>query len=236
MPDQHYDIIVIGTGPGGASLAQRLAPTGKRILMIERGDYLKRGIENWDAGTVNEIWHDKVYAALFRVRTRDFEAVPHADGMSPAWPLSYADVEPYYTQAERLFRVHGLRGEDPTEQQSMDGAAPQWNDTLVPRQATVVFSVMPRGWVGEWHENPHPQWIVPLSGRGFVESMDGARVEMGPGEVSFGGDQHCVADAGGRKGHRSGVLGDESAVLMLVQLEHPGARGRPANATEDVHG
>lgn len=122
------------------------------------------------------------------------------------------------------------------EQQSMGGAAPQWNDTLVPRQATVVFSVMPRGWVGEWHENPHPQWIVPLSGRWFVESMDGARVEMGPGEVSFGGDQHCVADAAGRKGHRSGVLGDEPAVLMLVQLEHPGARGRPANATEDVHG
>ncbi|HUB90618.1 MAG TPA: hypothetical protein VMA74_12915 [Dyella sp.] len=121
-------------------------------------------------------------------------------------------------------------------QQSMGGAAPQWNDTLVPRQATVVFSVMPRGWVGEWHENPHPQWIVPLSGRWFVESMDGARVEMGPGEVSFGGDQHCVADAAGRKGHRSGVLGDEPAVLMLVQLEHPGARGRPANATEDVHG
>ena len=142
MPDQHYDIIVIGTGPGGASLAQRLAPTGKRILMIERGDYLKRGIENWDAKTVfvdnaylpSETWYDrdgnpfhpglhyfvggnsKMYgAALFRLRARDFEALPHADGMSPAWPLSYADFEPYYTQAERLFRVHGLRGEDPTE-------------------------------------------------------------------------------------------------------------------------
>lgn len=121
-------------------------------------------------------------------------------------------------------------------QQSMSGATPQWNDALVSRQATVVFSVLPPGWVGEWHENPRPQWIVPLSGRWFVESMDGARVEMGAGDVSFGGDQQCVADSKGRKGHRSGTLGDAPAVLMLVQLEYAGARGRPANATEDVHG
>ncbi|MEI7035874.1 GMC family oxidoreductase [Fulvimonas yonginensis] len=142
MPDQHYDVIVIGTGPGGASLAQRLAPTGKRILLLERGGYLKRGIENWDPKTVfvdnayvaNESWYDKdgtlfhpglhyfvggnskVYgAALFRLRERDFQELRHADGISPAWPLSYADFEPYYTQAEQLFHVHGLRGEDPTE-------------------------------------------------------------------------------------------------------------------------
>jgi hypothetical protein len=122
------------------------------------------------------------------------------------------------------------------QQQSMGGAAPQWNDVLALEQATVVFTVMPVGWVGEWHENPKPQWIVPLSGRWFVESMDGARVEMGAGDVSFGGDQHCIADASGRKGHRSGTLGDEPAVLMLVQLERAGVRGKPANATEDVHG
>lgn len=122
------------------------------------------------------------------------------------------------------------------EQQSMGGAAPQWNDALKPAPSTVVFSVLPVGWIGEWHENPKPQWIVPLSGRWFVESMDGARVEMGPGDVSFGGDQHCVANAQGHKGHRSGTLGDVPAVLMLVQLDHPGARGRPTNATDDVHG
>ncbi|GAB2561514.1 GMC family oxidoreductase [Dyella jejuensis] len=142
MPDQHYDVIVIGTGPGGASVAHRLAATGKRILMIERGGYLPRGIENWDPkkvfvdGLYNaaETWYDrsgkpfhpglhyfvggnsKVYgAALFRLRERDFEEIKHADGISPAWPLRYADMEPYYTQAEQLFRVHGLRGEDPTE-------------------------------------------------------------------------------------------------------------------------
>jgi len=107
------------------------------------------------------------------------------------------------------------------ERQSMGGAAPQWNNVLKQNPARAVFSVLPAGWVGDWHENPAPQWIVPLSGRWFVETMDGTRVEMGPGEASFGGDQDCVADAHGHKGHRSGTIGDEPAVLMLVQLESP---------------
>ncbi|MHB1094194.1 GMC oxidoreductase [Thiobacillus sp.] len=142
MSTNHYDLIVIGTGPGGAALAHRLAATGKRILMIERGDYLPRSRENWDAKAVfvdglyqaNETWYDKsgtpfhpglhyfvggnskVYgAALFRLRERDFDAVEHGDGISPAWPLKYDTFEPYYAQAEHLFHVHGLRGEDPTE-------------------------------------------------------------------------------------------------------------------------
>lgn len=121
---------------------------------------------------------------------------------------------------------------DHFKQQSMGGAAPQWNDVLGQVDATVVFSVLPVGWTGDWHENPKPQWIVPLSGRWYVESMDGQRVELGVGEVSFGGDQHCQADAHGHKGHRSGTLGDAPAVLMLVQLEHSTARGRPANAVD----
>jgi hypothetical protein len=75
------------------------------------------------------------------------------------------------------------------------------------------------GWIGEWHENPKPQWIIPLSGRWFVETMDGQRVEMGPGDISFGEDQGTVTDSDGRKGHRSGTLGSEPAVLMLVQLD-----------------
>jgi len=65
-------------------------------------------------------------------------------------------------------------------------AAPQWNDPQEIGEATTVFTVQPVGWVGEWHENPAPQWIVPLSGRWWVEAMDGTRVEMGPGELSFG--------------------------------------------------
>jgi len=142
MPDNHYDVIVIGSGPGGASLAQRLAPTGKRILLLERGGYLPRGRENWDAKTVfvdgayqaDETWHasdgssfhpglhyyvggnSKVYgAALFRLRERDFDEIRHKDGISPAWPLKYDAFEPYYAEAERLFHVHGQRGEDPNE-------------------------------------------------------------------------------------------------------------------------
>jgi choline dehydrogenase-like flavoprotein len=142
MADTHYDLIVIGSGPGGASLAQKLAPTGKRILMLERGDYLPRSPANWDSQVVfvdgryqaNETWYgadgrsfapglhyfvggnSKVYgAALLRLRSRDFDEIAHGDGVSPAWPLKYDAFEPYYAEAERLFHVHGLRGEDPTE-------------------------------------------------------------------------------------------------------------------------
>ena len=139
---QSYDLIVIGSGPGGASLAHRLAPTGKRILILERGDYLPREEANWSAQAVfvegryqaQETWltgagkpfhpqlhyfvggNSKVYgAALFRLRERDFGEVVHAGGISPAWPLSYADFAPYYDAAEALFHVHGQRGEDPLE-------------------------------------------------------------------------------------------------------------------------
>ena len=128
MADTHYDLIVIGSGPGGASLAQKLAPTGKRILMIERGNYLKRGSENWDAKTVfvdgkyqaAETWYgkkgesfhpglhyfvggnSKVYgSALFRLREKDFTPHQTHDGLSPGWPLGYDVFEPYYGEAER---------------------------------------------------------------------------------------------------------------------------------------
>jgi hypothetical protein len=97
-------------------------------------------------------------------------------------------------------------------------AAPQWNNKQQRSEATVVFTVQPVGWVGEWHENPAPQWIVPLSGSWWVEAMDGTRREFGPGELSFGEDQNCKADPQGRKGHRSGTIGDQPAVLMTVQL------------------
>jgi choline dehydrogenase-like flavoprotein len=139
---QHYDLIVVGSGPGGASLAQRLAPTGTKILLLERGDYLPRSVDNWDPQKVfvdaiyqsPETWYgkdgetfhpglhyyvggnSKVYgAALFRLRERDFDEITHKDGVSPAWPLKYAAFEPYYTEAEKLFHVHGQRGEDPCE-------------------------------------------------------------------------------------------------------------------------
>jgi hypothetical protein len=107
-------------------------------------------------------------------------------------------------------------------------AAPQWNDMQARSEATVVFTVQPVGWVGEWHENPAPQWIVPISGRWWVQSMDGMRVEMGPGDLSLGEDQGCIKDERGRHGHRSGTIGDEPAVLMTVQLHVPPVR-RPCH-------
>lgn len=97
-------------------------------------------------------------------------------------------------------------------------AAPQWNNAQTAAESAVVFTVQPVGWIGEWHENPAPQWIVPLRGRWWVQSMDGTRIEMGPGDLSLGEDQHCTADAAGRRGHRSGTIGDEPAVLMTVRL------------------
>ncbi|MBU6477119.1 MAG: GMC family oxidoreductase, partial [Xanthomonadaceae bacterium] len=138
----HYDLIVIGSGPGGATLAHRLAPSGKKILILERGDFLKRSPDNWSAKSVfidntyqaDETWFDKtgnafhpglhyfvggnskLYgAALFRLRERDFEQLRHADGISPEWPLKYDVFAPYYDEAEKLFHVHGAAGEDPTE-------------------------------------------------------------------------------------------------------------------------
>ena len=141
MADQ-YDVIIVGSGAGGGTLAHRLAPSGKRVLILERGDWLPREPENWDAEAVfvdnryvsKDTWFDnegkafqpqihyfvggatKFYgAALYRLRERDFGELKHHGGISPAWPIDYHVLEPYYTQAEQLYQVHGARGEDPTE-------------------------------------------------------------------------------------------------------------------------
>jgi len=98
------------------------------------------------------------------------------------------------------------------------GASPQWQHPEETPGARVNFSILPVGWTADWHENPKPQWILPLSGRWFVETMDGQRIEMRAGDLSLGEDQKTRVDAQGRKGHRSGVLGDEAVTLMIVQL------------------
>src|SRR4030095_7353428 len=137
-----YDVIIIGSGAGGGTLAHHLAPSGKSILILERGDWLRREPENWSAEEVfvqkrygsSDLWHDKngnpfqsgvhyfvggatkMYgAALYRLRQEDFGELKHHDGISPAWPIAYEDMEPYYTRAEQMYQVHGARGEDPTE-------------------------------------------------------------------------------------------------------------------------
>jgi choline dehydrogenase-like flavoprotein len=138
----HYDVLIIGSGAGGGTLAYHLAPSGKRILLLERGDYLTRELPNWDATEVfvknryisADTWYDannkpfqpqvhyfiggatKMYgAALYRLRKGDFGELQHYDGISPAWPISYEEMEPYYTRAEQLYQVHGQHGEDPTD-------------------------------------------------------------------------------------------------------------------------
>ena len=138
----HYDVIIIGTGAGGGTLAYHLAPSGKRILLLERGDYVRREKDNWSSRAVNvdgkyntkEVWQDKdgkplhphtnyyvggntkfYGAALFRLRQEDFGEIAHHGGISPAWPITYDELEPYYTKAEYLYQVHGERGVDPTD-------------------------------------------------------------------------------------------------------------------------
>ena len=112
------------------------------------------------------------------------------------------------------------------ELKGVGGAEPQWNNKHEKLESTVVVTVQPIGWVGDWHENPAPQWIIVLSGRWWIESMDGTRIEQGAGEFSFGEDQGCTESTDGRKGHRSGTIGDHPAVLMTVQL-HVDPRHEP---------
>jgi choline dehydrogenase-like flavoprotein len=138
----HYDVIIIGSGAGGGTLAHKLAPSGKKILILERGDWLPREAANWNVADVfgvnryvsKETWYQadgtafqpqvhyfvggatKLYgAALYRLRREDFGEMQHRDGISPAWPITYDELEPYYLQAEHLYQVHGERGADPTE-------------------------------------------------------------------------------------------------------------------------
>jgi choline dehydrogenase-like flavoprotein len=141
MPER-YDVIIIGTGAGGGTIAHTLAASGLEILMLERGNFLPRETENWDPAPVfidgryisPDTWYDadghpfqpqvhyfvggatKLYgAALYRLRPQDFDELKHVDGVSPAWPLSYDEFEPFYTKAEWLYQVHGEHGADPTE-------------------------------------------------------------------------------------------------------------------------
>ena len=171
MTDERYDAIIVGSGPGGGSVAWSLAKTGKRILVIERGDYLPRERENWDTNEVfrlaryqaDETWtssdgrtfkpglhyfvggSSKVYGGvLLRLRESDFEATRHPDGLSPEWPLKYDVFEPWYGAAEHLFQVHGNRGEDPTEPRS-SGPYPKPAISHEPRIQTLADDLARHG-------------------------------------------------------------------------------------------
>ena len=142
IDDKHYDVIIVGTGAGGGTLANRLASTGKEILVLERGDFMPLEEQNRvnvdvfkkERYRAPERWYNKngeafspqtnyavggntkIYgSALVRMREKDFEEVEHQEGISPAWGVNYSDFEPYYTEAEKLYMVHGQTGGDPTE-------------------------------------------------------------------------------------------------------------------------
>ncbi|HKY22994.1 MAG TPA: GMC family oxidoreductase [Vicinamibacterales bacterium] len=142
MPTERYDIIIIGTGAGGGTIAHALADSPARILMLERGDFVPQENENWNPEAVwkhlryqsSERWLDdhgrefRPYthynvggntkfwgSVLYRLRREDFQALEHMEGTSPAWPIDYDTLAPYYERAERLYEVHGAAGIDPTE-------------------------------------------------------------------------------------------------------------------------
>lgn len=142
MQRQRYDIIIIGTGAGGATMAHALADSGARILVLERGDFVPREEQNWDPEAVwkhlryrvRERWIDRSGqefqpythycvggntkfwgSVLYRLRREDFQATEHVDGLSPEWPIDYETLEPYYDRAERLYHVRGQHGVDPSE-------------------------------------------------------------------------------------------------------------------------
>lgn len=142
MTPERYDVVIIGSGAGGGTVAHALSQTSARILIVERGDRVPQEAENWSPRAV---WKDLRYRArdrwlddrgeafvpythycvggntkfwgtvLYRLRAKDFEATEHLDGVSPAWPIDYSTLEPYYDRAERLYQVHGRHGVDPTE-------------------------------------------------------------------------------------------------------------------------
>ncbi len=128
----------------------------------------------------------------------------------PYWHV-YTDSDGVSRQERFSLSAFALQGVGP-------GVTPQWNDRMEPARAGVTFTVLPVGWIGEWHENPKPQWIAVLTGRWFVETMDGHRVEMGPGELMMGEDQNTV-EREGRKGHRSGTVGPEPCTMMVTGLD-----------------
>jgi choline dehydrogenase-like flavoprotein len=178
---EHYDIAIIGSGAGGGTMAQALSGTGARILLIERGDFVPQEDENWDPAAVwkdlryqsKERWLDargrefRPYthynvggntkfwgSVLYRLRREDFGAVEHRGGVSPAWPIDYDTLAPYYDRAERLYHVRGQHGLDPTEPER--GPYPHQAIAHAPAIAEIVEQLRAQG----LHPSPLPLGLL----------------------------------------------------------------------------
>ena len=181
--NHHFDIIIIGTGAGGGTIAQALAETSATVLIVERGDFVPQEDENWDPEAV---WKDLRYRAreqwldergreftpythygvggntkfwgsvLYRLRREDFGELQHRDGVSPAWPIDYDTLAPYYDRAERLYHVRGADGQDPTE----PSRSPYPYDAVphAPEMAAIVERLREQG----LHPSPLPLGLLRI--------------------------------------------------------------------------
>ncbi len=248
-----FDIIIIGTGAGGGTLAAKLAPTGKRILILERGDFLPKEKENWDPLAVasgryktTEMWRDsedrefspyqhywvggntKLYGgALLRLRERDFEATEHFDGISPEWPLKYRDFAPWYEEAEKLYTVHGTRGLDPTDPPAVNGY-PYPALPYEPRMVEVTAAIRRLG----YHPAPIPLAIrLPQDKNG--RQNDGVHVELYDGYPDPTGakaDSHVVGVQGALQYPNVSLLRNRKALKINTD-----ASGRRAVSVTVAH-
>ncbi len=179
--NQRFDIIIIGTGAGGGTMAHALSDTAARILIVERGDFVPQEEENWDPEAVwkhlryraKDQWLDdrgraftpythygvggntKFWGSvLYRLRREDFQEIAHIDGVSPAWPIDYETLEPYYERAERLYHVRGEAGIDPTE--PLRGRFPYAAVPHQPEMAAIVEQLRGQG----LHPSPLPLGLL----------------------------------------------------------------------------
>jgi len=177
MAADGYDVVIIGSGAGGGTTAHALGATGARILLLERGDFVPQEDANWDPEAVwkhlryraRETWRDgsgqdflpymhygvggnsKFWGSvLYRLRREDFGVLRHLDGESPAWPIDYDTLAPYYDRAERLYSVHGEAGADPTDPPR--GPFPHAPIPHAPRVADLIDALQKRG----LHPSPLP--------------------------------------------------------------------------------
>jgi choline dehydrogenase-like flavoprotein len=188
-----YDVIIIGSGAGGGTMARALAESGARILVLERGDRIPQEQENWNPEAVwkqlryraKERWIDaegeefvpythygvggntKFWGSvLYRLRREDFQPVEHADGLSPPWPIDYDTLAPYYDRAERMYHVHGEVGHDPTEPER--GPFPHAPIPHSPGMQSLVDSLRRMG----LHPSPLPLGLIDPGQQGGCQLCD----------------------------------------------------------------